>query len=776
MSSNREPWSSCLAAVTDDATAESAVRRLQRFDAVTDLLAGTRRRLTVVVDDLQWADAASLQLIGHLAGEIRRLPLLLVVTTRPRDDQSSPEFVRCLTELTRQHTSTRIELGGLSAGDVASWLTHSIGHRVDPAMVASVHGRTNGNAFFVGEVAALIAAGASAETVPSAVHEVVRRHVSALPAETQQLLSTASVLGREFSLQLVGEITGGNAIDVLERFEAAIERGVLTESEHPGSLQFSHAIAADALSSEVGAARRARIHAKAASALHVLGALSDAVSVADLAHHAFLGMAAGTAELAAQALSAAARSAGERLADDDAAVLWGRAIEALRMSAPNDIERRVQLLIEQGRTYIRLDDIIRGAKAIETAIDLALGHDDVEAAAQAAIALDAGGVWQAGELSSVAGTVTRVLELVRTRLPLDSPQLPRVLGLMSDYGYWRHSTEQAHAIASEAIGLARATGDNVLLARTMRKALVGMWRSSLTDHRRMVADELLQLSDQLEPAERAAALLHAAGAAYTQGDVPTAGMLLDRVQRFAVGSLAIQTQASWFASCIALWRGKLDDAETLLQTGATLYGRGRRWGATELHGAVGAVIQTERDRLDAVREVADGIAESRYATGFASIMGFLLLELGDADRAVQLAHAVPPAADSWFSPAVDATALYNHIAFDDAPAVRELVTRLEPASGQLAAAGTASAFGDVDSALAAGYQYLGDTDRASAAIDRSIAQLTASQSGPWVVRALMRRATISGGDADLAVARSLADRHGLTLLQRQLAERSATPK
>ena len=158
-----------------------------RSDAV-EALAGADRPVLVVLDDLQWADTASLRLLEFAAGELRRLPVLIAVTTRPVEPSSPAPLLDCLGELARTPDVVRLSLAGLSTDAVSDWLECETGAAADPGVTAFVHDRTGGNPFFVRELAALLGsegrlstleAVRAGSTVPAGVQDVVRRRALA---------------------------------------------------------------------------------------------------------------------------------------------------------------------------------------------------------------------------------------------------------------------------------------------------------------------------------------------------------------------------------------------------------------------------------------------------------------------------------------------------------------------------------------------------------------------------------------------------------------------
>src|SRR5690606_8370890 len=105
-----------------------------------------------------------------------------------------------------------------------------------------------------------------------------------------------SVIGRTFDLDVLGSVADLDAMEVLDRLEPALGVGLVTDHDRPGRFQFAHALVADALTAELTAIRRARLHAATAHALLRMRGTELDQDVATLAHHTYEGAAAGIAD------------------------------------------------------------------------------------------------------------------------------------------------------------------------------------------------------------------------------------------------------------------------------------------------------------------------------------------------------------------------------------------------------------------------------------------------------------------------------------------------
>ncbi len=761
---------------------EPGADRLGLHLAITRTLGSASRPVVLVVDDLQWADPGSLRVLEFIAGDLHRVPVLLVVTCRPVTADAPPALVDCLGELARQPDALRLDLTGLEEADVARWVDQRSGGRADRSVAASVHGRTAGNPFFVGEVIELLAsedrlddldAGRGAP-VPMAVQDVVRRRVSRLPAESQQLLAAASVIGRTFDLDVVATVTGSAPDEVLDRLDPSVEAGLVEEGDAPGRFQFAHALVADSLAAESSAIRRARLHAAAARALARPRAADAERQLAEVAHHAFAGMAAGTADLAHEWSVRAARSAAARLAHEDAAEHWGRAVQALEVADPTDRVGRFDALLAQGRALLRADVVGPAYVVLAAAIELAIALEDPDRVGQAAAAMHVDGVWFVGEMGLEEMDPVACLERALAAMGTEpSADLALALSALSENAYWTWPAARLEATSAEAVRVARAVGDDAVLGRALHKRNQALWRAATLDERRVGSDELLALIDagRTPPALTATGLFGAAGVAWESADVVGAAALLARARELAdsLGSPVLFTQLDFFQATLEVWHGQLEEALRSIDRAYQLYRRTRRWSADAFRAGFEMAVWVEQDRVDQVVELGPAMLDTPYRPWFQEGYAWALCEVGLVDEARQVIGGdLPPDLDCWLYLGVLGAAAHTRCALGDHQAAAVLRERMVPYAGLLATTGTGVAFGPIAAALARVDLLLGDRSAAAGHADRAVALAEAQGAGPWLARSLLLRAEITGDVADHDRAGELIDAADLALLRRRL--------
>src|SRR5512132_729761 len=239
-----------------------------------------RRPVLLAVDDLHWADVASLRWIAYLARRLEGLPLLAAVAARP--PEQSPQAVALLTEVLADPAGVVVQPGALGPDAVAALARDAFAAEPDAAFVAACQTATAGNPLYVRalldalarERLAPTAANAARvhQTGPDAVARAVSLRLTRLPAAATALLRAAAVLGDGTGLQQAASLAG---LDVEEAAQAAtlLVRSALLRVEDP--LEFIHPVVRTAIYQQLGADERSRAHRRTAELLVAAGAPSQ---------------------------------------------------------------------------------------------------------------------------------------------------------------------------------------------------------------------------------------------------------------------------------------------------------------------------------------------------------------------------------------------------------------------------------------------------------------------------------------------------------------------
>src|SRR3984957_19025269 len=238
----------------------------------------------MVVDDLQWADDASLLVWHQLAASIDQLPLLLIATCR--SDPRRPDVQQVRTSLVRRG-GTVITLGPLPDADVAALVTAVLGS--PPAgTVRQLTGQAAGNPLYLRELVDVLARERAVgdrraprehparEQLPASLAAVLNDRLSSVSAQTAQILRAAALLGGKFTVTDLAVLLGRPASRLAAGLQEAVTARILVGSG--SELAFRHQLIRQALYESMPAALRTALHAEAARVLAATG--TDALSVA----------------------------------------------------------------------------------------------------------------------------------------------------------------------------------------------------------------------------------------------------------------------------------------------------------------------------------------------------------------------------------------------------------------------------------------------------------------------------------------------------------------
>jgi transcriptional regulator with XRE-family HTH domain/tetratricopeptide (TPR) repeat protein len=275
------------------AEADSEQRML--FDAVSGFLAPWTP-MVLVIDDLHWADAASLALLAYLVRDYGLADVAVLITARPTELGERATGV--LAELGRDVDSARIRLDGLPSAELARLIADVLGTSPASQLVESVQSATDGNPFFAEELTVhLLDTGFVLDPVsgvvrsndngkggvPDRIRDTVAKRLGSMSRPGVDVLSVGALIGREFDVAVAGSALGISGLPLIDAADDALLSGMVVETA-PGRLGFSHALLRDAVGERLSQMRRASVHRAVAQALEAL-ASSPEQRAAELARH-----------------------------------------------------------------------------------------------------------------------------------------------------------------------------------------------------------------------------------------------------------------------------------------------------------------------------------------------------------------------------------------------------------------------------------------------------------------------------------------------------------
>jgi predicted ATPase len=260
--------------------------RFRLFDAVARLLCQITASApwVVVFDDAHRADYGSLLLLHHVVRTLAGERLLVMVNHR---DTAHVHDV-LVSGLLREPVTRQLDLRGLAAAAVGEQLAVLVGRAVASAQVERVRVVTGGNPFFVGEMGWVLAgagAAASAVLVPGSVRQTISERLERLPPKSVWLLGAGSIVGREFSVEVVARMVGEPVLGCLGQLDEAVAAGLVEPTATPGEHRFVHVLVRDAIEAGLGTAERVQLHRSAAEAVEELYAGRLEPCLSDLARH-----------------------------------------------------------------------------------------------------------------------------------------------------------------------------------------------------------------------------------------------------------------------------------------------------------------------------------------------------------------------------------------------------------------------------------------------------------------------------------------------------------
>ncbi len=401
----------------------------------------------VAIEDVHWADEATLDLLRYVGRRLALRRVLLIVTFRA-DEPSTPRLVRTLVgDLTTLPLVRRIELQPLSEGAVAAMAG---GSGVD---AGNLYRQTGGNPFFVTEVLSARTAG-----VPPTVRDAVLARAARLSPAAQAVLRAAACLGPPLSADFLDEVSGqqGPAMD------ECLAAGMLVLADD--GISFRHELARAAVLDEIGARETAALHARALELL--LQHPAGTVELERLVRHSEgAGDRTGLLGFSREAGDRAARLGAHR----ESAALYAKAL-SVTDGAPNEL--RAELLDARAFQCFLTNQLDEAFAARRAALEIwtVLGNTRRQSECLRWIAR-AG--WVAG---STEGAEEAALAAVQAVEHLGGHELAMAYATLAHFNMLGHHNDQALDWGQKALGLADELGDeearcyaltNVAIARVM---------------------------------------------------------------------------------------------------------------------------------------------------------------------------------------------------------------------------------------------------------------------------------------------------------------------
>lgn len=443
---------------------EGEQARFRFFDGVAGFLrrSARRRPRVLVLEDLHWADRDSLLLASFLAGALRDSAVLIVATHRDVDGRGEHPLGTLLRDLSRAPHCERIALRGLEPDQVFELLRRASGREVEPDVGRRVAEMTEGNPFFVRELARLVAEDGSAAlderharplALPQGIRDAVGLRLASISPACREMLRQAAVLGRAFNARVLLELGEESHEGQLELLGEALAAGLLRELPTAGSYAFTHALVRQALYDELGLPQRVVAHRAAAAALERIHGDDSPEHLSELAHHLFASAVGGDPLRSVEISLRAAAVAHRQCAYDESVRHLERALEAFDLADAADAARRCELILAQAEARWDAGQRELAHEQFRRAAGLARELDRPELLARAAI-----GMRSYGDNTRPDADTVRLLEQALVAVGDASPVWrARILSRLTYCDPHTRSMETRRTLCDEA---ARLTADS----------------------------------------------------------------------------------------------------------------------------------------------------------------------------------------------------------------------------------------------------------------------------------------------------------------------------
>ena len=629
--------------------------RFRLYEAIGAFLAviGGPHALVLILDDLQWADTASLDLLCHLARHQSNAHLLVLGAYRESEIERNPVLARTLAELTRQRMLATVAVGPLSVEETGMLAISKLGVSLNTKVNALLHAQSEGNPFFAEELldgwieedALLqvqnqwIAVTPLDHALPPSIVAALQQRFTRLSAKSIDHLRVAAIIGRTFELSLLATVQG-QEIEAVEEYLLEAAHAHLVRTDQAGSFTFSHDKIRECLYAEVSTSRRRRLHGLIGHVLEALYEPEKAMSMYHLAELAFHFARSSDRDRGIDYSKLAAAYALHTYAAEEAMSHYYTALELLR---PED-QRRGDLLLGLGEAALLAGKEEEAETCYEAAQRWLSQGEDQEAVARAVHGLGRALWWQEKRTEAYA-TLKHALDLCGERLCAKAVEV--LLDLSVLLTVYMGQPDEGVAYAQQALEMAHSLGDLRLeaIARRISAGNLTLHGSNLPSAVQFLAGLLTQAEVRGDPSEAGECCFNLATASYWMASVRHSHevsrhriALLERSRE----SYQLRTAYTWLVLLFAS-QGAWTEAEQVIEQAHPLVDHlVSPMPAAFLHQFQGFLAYQREDYPTAERELQAALVGQHPQMGLGEIMFYVgLLGLVQATMGKhEEAHAV----------------------------------------------------------------------------------------------------------------------------------------
>ena len=594
--------------------------------------------LVLMLDDFQWADSASVELLGALLRRPPAASVLIAIALRPC--QTPERLAAALERAHRAEALQRIELGALAPAEARELL----GEWVDAADAAALYEESGGNPFYLEQLARSRERACGSTTgaenrftsleVPAAVAASLSEELASLSHGGRLVLEGAAVAGDPFEPELAAAAAATSEAAAMEALDELLELDLIRTTQVPRRFRFRQPLVRRAVYDATAGGWRLGAHERCAESLAGRG-----VTAARRAHH--VERSAREGDLGAVALLRQAGEEAARLAPESAARWFGGALRLLPERAP--VQDRIELLLAQ-------------AGALAAAGRFAVSHETLmEAAAivpQASCGLSTTIATACAGMERFLGRYEQAharLEMVLRRLP--KPASAESVGLMIELTvneFYRSRYESMHEWAARAVDAAKVVGDAGLMAAALAMpALADAMTGPIETARSRCAEAAALIDglsdDELSPRPEAATWLAAAELyldLYAEADAHASRALtLARANGKGDSFFGLYQilPRVWYvraklAEAVEVLDGAIEAGHLLGPSPALAGNLFNRSVVALAAGDLGTALATAEEAVEITSDLDEGFVTAWAAVRLAAV----LLETGEPFRAVEL--------------------------------------------------------------------------------------------------------------------------------------------
>ena len=286
---DRRPLARLLSELATDGDAvgpahSDEVDKLLIFDSITRVLGGLDRPVLLVLDDAQWCDRPSLQLVHYLIRTAAGRPLLVVATARREEIDEQHPLAEIRQQLFVLERADEISLTRLDPESTAALARSLASTTIDEPALRRLHAHTEGNPLFVVEAIRSGWTGTGDVALTPKLQSVIAGRLRRLSADARELVEVAATIGRAFTADLLGRAAGRDDLAVVRGLDELWQRGVIV-SHGVDEYDFSHGRIRDVAYEALSPVARQGWHAAVARALAATPGLDADAASGQIAAH-----------------------------------------------------------------------------------------------------------------------------------------------------------------------------------------------------------------------------------------------------------------------------------------------------------------------------------------------------------------------------------------------------------------------------------------------------------------------------------------------------------